>query len=519
MYEDEKNNSYYNDSDNADSNNNSNDSNNSYYNNAENNGSNNYYNSSENNGSNNYYNNSDNNTNGYYNNTGNDNQNPNKKKNNKTPVIITAVVVCVVILVAALAATISVTFKSLNSDDIQNLTSNDSKQNEETANYEDIGSTSVTDNSSGTSGGITVTDVSGIVDATMPSIVAITSTTVLENSNDYYDQFWDYYFGGRGNGDNGKGSQTYEEVAAGSGIIVDQTDTELLIVTNNHVIEGADSLAIQFYGQGDDESVTGYIKGTDSSADVAVVAVKLQDIPSDILNNIKKATLGDSDSVKVGEGVIAIGNALGYGQSVTTGIISAKDREAVIEDITMTLLQTDAAINGGNSGGALINANGEVIGINVAKYSSSGDSTSASVEGMGFAIPISSVKDIISNLETKATKEKVDEAEQGYLGITGFDVSSDDSQQYAIPEGVYVYSVAENGPAAKAGIEASDVITKFDGQSVATMDALQSLMEYYKAGEKIQVTIAYRDGKEYKEKEVTVTLGDSSVTEELESNQ
>ena len=195
--------------------------------------------------------------------------------------------------------------------------------------------------------------------------------------------------------------------------------------------------------------------------------------------------MGDSDTVSVGEGVIAIGNALGYGQSVTTGVISAKDREAEIEDKTMTLLQTDAAINGGNSGGALLNAKGEVIGINVAKYSSSGSSTSASVEGMGFAIPITSVKSIISDLETKKTREKLAEDEQGYLGIVSkYDVTSDISEAYSMPTGIYIYEITKGGPADKAGIQSGDIITKFDGQQVDTMEALQSLIQYIRQGKK-----------------------------------
>jgi serine protease Do len=518
-------NSYYNSSDSSNTD--------SYYNSSENNntdssgsGSDNgnagsYYNSSDSNNAGGYYNSSDsNNTGGYYNNTGSaDNGNgPEKKnKNSKTPVIVVAIIVAVIII-GALVATVVTTYKDIISSDSGQLSVGSSKQTE-TSSYQDIGSTSVESSSSDSSSstGVTVTDVSDVVDATIPSVVAITSTTLVENSYSYYDDIFERYFGSSNGNSNSQGGQTYEEQAAGSGIIVDQTDTELLILTNNHVVEDADSLAIQFYGQ-DEDTVTGYIKGTDSDADVAVVAVKLSDIPEDILGNIKKATLGDSDSVKVGEGVIAIGNALGYGQSVTTGVISAKDREATIDNKKMTLLQTDAAINGGNSGGALINSKGEVIGINVAKYSSSGTTTSASIEGMGFAIPISSVKDIISNLETKETRTKVDEDEQGYLGITGYDVSSSDSQQYSIPVGVYVYNLAKNGPAAKAGIEESDVITKFDGQSVTSMETLQSIMSYYKSGEKIKVTIAYRDGKEYKEKEVTVTLGDKSVTDQLQTN-
>lgn len=399
---------------------------------------------------------------------------------------------------------------TLSNNDNNSNSNNDNSS--DSGNYESIGSTNTQNdaNSSSTSG-VTVTDVSSVVSSAMPSVVAITSKTLVESRNDYSQDIWEYYFGG-GNSGNNK-SNSYEEDAAGSGIIVDQTSTELLIVTNNHVVEGADSLKIQFAGTESKDSVDGYIKGTDSTKDVAVVAVKLKDIPSDVLKNIKKATLGDSDKVNVGEGVIAIGNALGYGQSVTTGIISAKDRKVQLENQTMTLLQTDAAINGGNSGGALLNASGEVIGINVAKYSSSGSSSNASVEGMGFAIPISSVKDIISNLETKETRTKVSEDERGYLGISGFDVDEQTSQAYSIPQGIQVQSVVKGGPAENAGIAASDVITKFDGQDVSSMTSLQSMLEYYKKGEQVKVTIEYRDGREYKTKDVTVTLGDKSVIE------
>ena len=434
----------------------------------------------------------------------------------------TMVTICVVLLAGTIG--ISAAYFSKNKDSLTNvledgtLSNNNNNSNSnndnssDSGNYESIGSTNTQNdaNSSSTSG-VTVTDVSSVVSSAMPSVVAITSKTLVESRNDYSQDIWEYYFGG-GNSGNNK-SNSYEEDAAGSGIIVDQTSTELLIVTNNHVVEGADSLKIQFAGTESKDSVDGYIKGTDSTKDVAVVAVKLKDIPSDVLKNIKKATLGDSDKVNVGEGVIAIGNALGYGQSVTTGIISAKDRKVQLENQTMTLLQTDAAINGGNSGGALLNASGEVIGINVAKYSSSGSSSNASVEGMGFAIPISSVKDIISDLETKETRTKVSEDERGYLGISGFDVDEQTSQAYSIPQGIQVQSVVKGGPAENAGIAASDVITKFDGQDVSSMASLQSMLEYYKKGEQVKVTIEYRDGREYKTKDVTVTLGDKSVIE------
>ena len=481
-----------------------------------------YYNSNSNNSQNNgyYYSTNDSRTNNGYNYNSNNNNNGNGKKKKKKRTLIAVVAVCVVLLAGTIG--ISAAYISKNKDSLTNvledgtLSKNDNNSNNDNSsdsgNYESIGSTNTqNDANSSSKSGVTVTDVSSVVSSAMPSVVAITSKTLVESRNNYSQDIWEYYFGG-GNSGNNK-SNSYEEDAAGSGIIVDQTSTELLIVTNNHVVEGADSLKIQFAGTESKDSVDGYIKGTDSTKDVAVVAVKLKDIPSDVLKNIKKATLGDSDKVNVGEGVIAIGNALGYGQSVTTGIISAKDRKVQLENQTMTLLQTDAAINGGNSGGALLNASGEVIGINVAKYSSSGSSSNASVEGMGFAIPISSVKDIISNLETKETRTKVSEDERGYLGISGFDVDEQTSQAYSIPQGIQVQSVVKGGPAENAGIAASDVITKFDGQDVSSMTSLQSMLEYYKKGEQVKVTIEYRDGREYKTKDVTVTLGDKSVIE------
>ena len=350
-------------------------------------------------------------------------------------------------------------------------------------------SAKLTTSSNSSSGTANVTEVAKNA---MPSIVSITNMSVQEVQN---------FFGG---------TQKQKSESAGSGIIVGQNDSELLIVTNNHVVEGSSTLTVTFI---DEESVEADIKGTDSDKDLAVVAVPLSKIKDSTMNKIAVATLGDSDKTQVGDQVIAIGNALGYGQSVTTGIISAKDRKVQLENQTMTLLQTDAAINGGNSGGALLNASGEVIGINVAKYSSSGSSSNASVEGMGFAIPISSVKDIISNLETKETRTKVSEDERGYLGISGFDVDEQTSQAYSIPQGIQVQSVVKGGPAENAGIAASDVITKFDGQDVSSMTSLQSMLEYYKKGEQVKVTIEYRDGREYKTKDVTVTLGDKSVIE------
>ena len=353
-----------------------------------------------------------------------------------------------------------------------------------------------TQNDSSDSSGTTVVDVSDVVDNVMPSIVAITSKQMVQSgiSNDWYD----YYFGGSHE------SGYEEQTGAGSGIIIGQNDTELLIVTNNHVVEGADSLQIQFI---DDVTVDASIKGTDSDKDIAVVAVKLEDISDSTLTKIKIATLGDSDSLKVGEGTIAIGNALGYGQSVTTGVVSALNREVEFEDNTMTLIQTDAAINPGNSGGALLNMKGEVIGINAAKYSSSTSTSSTSIEGMGFAIPVSSVKDVIEALMNKETLNKVNEEEKGYLNIYGRDVTDELAQMYNVPTGVYIVEVIEGGAAEKAGLEKSDVITKINGESVSSMEELQGKLEYYANGTKITLTVEYLKDKEYVEKEVEVTLG------------
>lgn len=449
----------------------------------------------------------------YYENSSYDNgstggNNDNKNKNKK--ILIFSCVVLGLIVVAVLASVFAKPFRQMLGDNpLASL------EQSTTSNYETIGQTEISENTTSNTSGIILTDVSQIVENAMPSVVAITSTTIQEQYGSYYDDFFNDYFGFGFGDDYGQDTpETYESAAAGSGIIIKQTDSELLVVTNNHVVAGADKLSIRFNGQADDEGVTGYIKGTDADADVAVVAVKLADIPNDVMKNIKIAAIGDSDAVKVGEGVIAIGNALGYGQSVTMGIISAKDRTAVIEDREMKLLQTDAAINGGNSGGALLNAKGEVIGINVAKYSSSGYD-SASIEGMGFAIPISSVSDIIGQLETMKTRQKVDEANRGYLGISGFDVTEEDSTQYSIPQGIMIKQVKEGGPADKAGIVVDDIITKFDGQSVKSMTALTDVLQYYAAGEKVKITIAYREGRDYTEKEVEVTLGDSSSIEDM----
>ena len=325
------------------------------------------------------------------------------------------------------------------------------------------------------------TDVSSIVEKAMPSVVAINNTMVMQQ------QTW---FGP---------SQTVEVPSSGSGIIVGQNDEELLIVTNNHVVADSKELTVTFI---DNSQVSAAIKGTDSETDLAVIAIPLKDIPSDTMSQIKVATLGDSDALKVGQGVIAIGNALGYGQSVTVGYVSALNREVKAEDQTSrTLLQTDAAINPGNSGGALLNMKGEVIGINAAKYSST------EVEGMGYAIPISQAQDIINELMNKKTRVAVDEAEQGYLGIQGQNIDETAASMYGMPRGIYVYKIVEDSAASQSDLREKDIITKFDGQTVRTMADLKDMLTYYKGGDTVNLTVQSLENGQYVERTVQITLG------------
>ena len=346
-----------------------------------------------------------------------------------------------------------------------------------------VGTTKTVSNAKLTTSTSTVTsDVSDIVENTLPSIVSITNMSVQEVQN---------FFGG---------ISQQESESAGSGIIISQNDSELLVVTNNHVVEGSDTLTVTF---NDGNSVEAQIKGTDSARDLAVVAVPLDKISDDTMNAIKVATLGDSDSLKVGEPAIAIGNALGYGQSVTTGIVSATGR--TIDGFDGEYIQTDAAINPGNSGGALLNANGEVIGINSAKINSS------AVEGMGFAIPIADASDVIQNLMNKETRSKVSDEERGYLGIKGYDVSEEGAQMYNMPTGVYVKEVMSGGGAEKAGLTKGSIITGFEGSSISGMSSLQEQLQYYKAGEEVTLTVQIPDKNgEYTEKDIKVTLGKNS---------
>ena len=319
-------------------------------------------------------------------------------------------------------------------------------------------------------------DVSSIVEKAMPSVVAINNKMIYTQNN------WLF------------GQQQYEVPSSGSGIIAGQNDTELLIITNNHVVEDSEELSVTFI---DNQSVKAAVKGTDSDSDLAVIAVQLSDIPEETRKQIKAADLGDSDSLKLGQGVVAIGNALGQGQSVTVGYVSALNREVKAEDQTSrTLLQTDAAINPGNSGGALLNMNGEVIGINSVKYSST------DVEGIGYAIPMSVAKPIIESLiqDGKYTNEN-----QAYLGIKGGDVSPE-MVAYGFPQGVYVSSVSAGSGAANAGLQEGDIITAVDSTKISSMTELQSALKSYKAGDKVTLTVARQSGRQYEESKVEVTL-------------
>lgn len=342
------------------------------------------------------------------------------------------------------------------------------------------------------SDGVVIEDVSAIVEAAMPSVVAITNTMVYR-SNIWFGQ-----------------SQSYEVPSSGSGIIVGQNDTELLIVTNNHVIEDSNGLSVTFI---DESTVDAAIKGTDSEADLAVIAVPLEDISADTKTKIKAATLGSSSELKMGQGVIAIGNALGLGQSVTVGHVSALDREITVEGAVKKVIQTDAAINPGNSGGALLNAKGELIGINEAKYADE------SVEGIGYAIPIDEAKDIIDELKVRTTKVEVDESEQGYLGIMVQNIDSTTAQLYGMPEGVYVYKITEDSAASESDLREKDIITKFDGETVKTNADLTKLLAYYKAGTEVTLTVQSLENGTYVEREVTLTLKNRPQEDETEAAQ
>lgn len=354
-------------------------------------------------------------------------------------------------------------------------------------------------------------DVSEIASEALPSIVSITTKSVQEVQN---------YFGMYGMYGYAPQQQEQEVEGSGSGIIVGKNDDELLIATNYHVVEGADTLSVAFT---DGNAVEASVKGFDEERDLAVVSVSLDDVKDDTMDAISIAKIGSSDDLKVGEQVIAIGNALGYGQSVTTGIVSAKNRRMDSDNNTVTdgsddssdgvnLIQTDAAINPGNSGGALLNMEGEVVGINSAKLAST------EVEGMGYAIAISDVTDILQNLMNETSRDKLDDSEHGVLGIEGSSVSSEAVQMYGIPAGVFVKKVTEGGAADKAGLKANSVITEFNGKAVSSIDQLSEYLSYYEPDEEVELTVQVPHGTSYKEETVKVTLDENTDADDSDDN-
>ena len=330
--------------------------------------------------------------------------------------------------------------------------------------------------------GIYITDVSEIVEEVMPSIVAITSKTLVKSGS-----FGPFY----------NNTEQYA-TGAGSGIIISKTDDELLILTNNHVIEDAEELSVQFVNE---KSVDAKVKGTSERRDIAVIAIKMKDLDEETINAIKIATLGNSDELKVGNGIIAIGNALGYGQSVTTGVVSALNRNVTIDNVTTKMIQIDAAINGGNSGGALLNNKGEVVGINSAKYSSKSTSSSASIEGMGFAIPITDIKDLVTSLMNGE-----EDKSGGIIGIEGYFITEQQSTQYNMPTGVYISKIVDGSGADKAGLEIGNIIVEIDDVKVTKFADITDYLYNKKKGEKVKLKINYIDGRQYSEKTVEVTL-------------
>ena len=330
------------------------------------------------------------------------------------------------------------------------------------------------------SDGIYITDVSDIVENVMPSIVAITSKTLISTGN--YGPWFEW------------NNQSQYTEGAGSGIIISKSDDKLYILTNNHVVEGSSELIVQFINE---KSVDATIVGTSERKDLAVISIPLSDLDDDTVESIKIATIGSSDELKVGNGIIAIGNALGYGQSVTTGVVSALNREVTIDDYTYEMIQIDAAINGGNSGGALLNSKGEVVGINSAKYSSSGTYSSASIEGMGFAIPISDVEDLIVDLMNgEEDSNGVTIGIEGYMTNTGIN--------YNFPLGFYISSILPDGNAANSDLEIGQIITKIDGEEIESFSDLSNALYEKSIGDSATLTVKYIDGNHYSEKEVVI---------------
>lgn len=391
---------------------------------------------------------------------------------------VLAAVVFGVVAGSAMYGTYHIEKKYLGGNDSKNYTISTVTSNIDKVTSDDINANGDTNLSQYSS-----MNVESVAQAALPAMVALNGTTTVSSSSSMY----------------GWGQQQYEASTSGTGIIVGKNDTELLIVTNAHVVDNVSNLKCVFV---DDQSVSATVKGSKSDQDIAVVAVSLSDIPSDTISKIAIAELADSDTIAVGQQVVAIGNALGEGQSVTNGIISALDRSITVNNVTFSgLIMTNAAINSGNSGGALLNASGKVIAINFAKTSSDG------VEGMAYSIPVSNVKELISSLMSKQTRQKVDSDNAGYLGIAAIDITSTYASMYGYPQGIMVRTVASGSAAEKAGLSAYDIIVGFDDQSISTMSGLQSLLQYYSAGETVKVDYYHLEGSEYVLKSVEVTLG------------
>lgn len=391
---------------------------------------------------------------------------------------VLAAVVFGVVAGSAMYGTYHIEKKYLGGNDTKNYTISTVTSNIDKVTSDDINANGDTNLSQYSS-----MNVESVAQAALPAMVALNGTTTVSSSSSMY----------------GWGQQQYEASTSGTGIIVGKNDTELLIVTNAHVVDNVSNLKCVFV---DDQSVSATVKGSKSDQDIAVVAVSLSDIPSDTISKIAIAELADFDTIAVGQQVVAIGNALGEGQSVTNGIISALDRSITVNNVTFSgLIMTNAAINSGNSGGALLNASGKVIAINFAKTSSDG------VEGMAYSIPVSNVKELISSLMSKQTRQKVDSDNAGYLGIVAIDITSTYASMYGYPQGIMVRTVASGSAAEKAGLSAYDIIVGFDDQSISTMSGLQSLLQYYSAGETVKVDYYHLEGSEYVLKSVEVTLG------------
>ena len=413
---------------------------------------------------------------------------PQQKRRHKRSMNVYAKVICCAILFGVISGGMVLGSFMIGKNAVKTTASTNVETN--AAKLSTSSSSKSSSSSSSSDGTYTVSEIAAQCKS---SVVAITNQSVQEVQTMF-------------------GTLQQQSTGSGSGVIIGKNDTELLIATNNHVVSGAESLTVCF-NDDKDAVFDAKIKGTDSDNDLAVIAIQLSDISEDVLNSISIATLGDSTQMEVGDQVVAIGNALGFGQSVTSGVISALDREVTIDDTTATLMQTDAAINPGNSGGALFNMKGEVIGINSAKYASD------EVEGMGFAIPMATAQGIIENLMNQETRDKLT-SDYGFLNITGQDVSSDEAEKYNVPEGVYVSGTTDGGAAANAGIQRGDIITKLDNTTITSISQLKEQLQYYKAGETVEITIQRNsNGKGYEEKTLKVTLDNASEQQSTTTNQ